>query len=127
MQFLQGKKIQSEFCHLINTLLDSARQVVVAADRPPHELESLDPRVRSRLQGGVALEIGAPDYDMRLAMLQQRLENAKKDDLTLDISDRSHRACREERHIELPRTGRRVQPAGVPPLLRAGSVDRPCR
>jgi chromosomal replication initiator protein len=86
MQFLQGKKIQSEFCHLINTLLDSARQVVVAADRPPHELESLDPRVRSRLQGGVALEIGAPDYEMRLAMLQQRLENAKKDDLTLDIS-----------------------------------------
>ncbi|QKV20675.1 chromosomal replication initiator protein DnaA [Oricola thermophila] len=86
MQFLQGKKIQSEFCHLINTLLDSARQVVVAADRPPHELESLDPRVRSRLQGGVALEIGAPDYEMRLAMLQQRLENAKKEDLTLDIS-----------------------------------------
>jgi len=86
MQFLQGKKIQSEFCHLINTLLDSARQVVVAADRPPHELESLDPRVRSRLQGGVALEIGAPDYEMRLAMLGQRLENAKKDDLTLDIS-----------------------------------------
>jgi len=87
MQFLQGKKIQSEFCHLINTLLDSARQVVVAADRPPHELESLDARVRSRLQGGVALEIGAPDYDMRLAMLKQRLENAKKDDLTLDICD----------------------------------------
>jgi len=87
MQFLQGKKIQSEFCHLINTLLDSARQVVVAADRPPHELESLDARVRSRLQGGVALEIGAPDYDMRLAMLKQRLENAKKDDLTLEICD----------------------------------------
>ncbi len=86
MQFLQGKKIQSEFCHLINTLLDSARQVVVAADRPPHELESLDPRVRSRLQGGVALEIGAPDYEMRLSMLQQRLESAKKDDLTLEIS-----------------------------------------
>ena len=85
MQFLQGKKIQSEFCHLINTLLDSARQVIVAADRPPHELESLDTRVRSRLQGGVALEIGAPDYDMRLAMLSQRLENAKKDDLSLDI------------------------------------------
>jgi chromosomal replication initiator protein len=86
MQFLQGKKIQSEFCHLINTLLDSAKQVVVAADRPPHELESLDPRVRSRLQGGVALEIGAPDYEMRFSMLQQRLDNAKRDDLSLEIS-----------------------------------------
>jgi chromosomal replication initiator protein len=61
MQFLQGKSIQHEFCHLLNMLLDSARQVVVAADRAPWELESLDPRVRSRLQGGVAIEIEAPD------------------------------------------------------------------
>ncbi|WP_306117378.1 MULTISPECIES: chromosomal replication initiator protein DnaA [unclassified Roseitalea] len=87
MQFLQGKTIQSEFCHLINTLLDSARQVVVAADRPPSKLESLDPRVRSRLQGGVALEIQKPDYDMRLAMLKLRLSEARKDDTTLDIAD----------------------------------------
>ena len=43
MQFLQGKSIQNEFCHLINMLLDSAKQVVVAADRPPAELESLEP------------------------------------------------------------------------------------
>ena len=70
MQFLQGKSIQHEFCHLINMLLDSAKQVVVAADRPPSELESLEPRVRSRLNGGVALEMSAPDYAMRLGMLQ---------------------------------------------------------
>lgn len=87
MQFLQGAKIQSEFCHLINTLLDSARQVVVAADRPPSELESLDPRVRSRLQGGVALEIEAPDFEMRLSMLRQRLDDAQRDDASLEISD----------------------------------------
>lgn len=87
MQFLQGDKIQSEFCHLINALLDSARQVVVAADRPPAELESLDPRVRSRLQGGVALQIEAPDHEMRLSMLQQRLVDARRDDTSLDISE----------------------------------------
>lgn len=87
MQFLQGEKIQSEFCHLINTLLDSAKQVVVAADRPPSELESLDPRVRSRLKGGVALEIEAPDYEMRHAMLQKRLDDARKDDATLNIAE----------------------------------------
>ncbi len=86
MQFLQGEKIQSEFCHLINTLLDSAKQVVVAADRPPSELESLDPRVRSRLKGGVALEIEAPDYEMRLAMLNNRLGHAQKEDSSLTIS-----------------------------------------
>ncbi|WP_026088190.1 chromosomal replication initiator protein DnaA [Bartonella rattaustraliani] len=87
MQFLQGKSIQHEFCHLLNMLLDSAKQVVVAADRPPAELESLDVRVRSRLQGGVALEIEAPDYEMRLQMLRQRLEVAQQDDNMITISD----------------------------------------
>jgi chromosomal replication initiator protein len=85
MQFLQGKMIQNEFCHLLNMLLDSAKQVVVAADRAPWELESLDPRVRSRLQGGVAIEVEAPDYEMRLEMLKGRLETARKDDPSLDI------------------------------------------
>ncbi len=87
MQFLQGKSIQNEFCHLINMLLDSAKQVVVAADRPPSELESLEPRVRSRLNGGVSLEIQAPDYRMRLDMLRQRLESARAEDQSLSIPE----------------------------------------
>ncbi|MDO6965570.1 chromosomal replication initiator protein DnaA [Rhizobium alvei] len=87
MQFLQGKLIQNEFCHLLNMLLDSAKQVVVAADRAPWELESLDPRVRSRLQGGVAIEMDAPDFDMRLEMLRQRLAQARQDDPGLEIPD----------------------------------------
>ena len=87
MQFLQGKSIQHEFCHLINMLLDSARQVVVAADRPPSELESLEPRVRSRLNGGVALEMASPDFSMRLSMLQQRLAAATAEDPSITIGD----------------------------------------
>ncbi|MDQ0455386.1 chromosomal replication initiator protein DnaA [Rhizobium paknamense] len=87
MQFLQGKTIQHEFCHLLNMLLDSAKQVVVAADRAPWELESLDQRVRSRLQGGVAIEMEAPDYEMRLDMLKVRLGNARREDPSLDIPE----------------------------------------
>lgn len=87
MQFLQGKSIQHEFCHLINMLLDSAKQVVVAADRPPSKLESLEPRVRSRLMGGVALEVHSPDYDMRLKMLRLRLGAAQAEDKSLEIPD----------------------------------------
>ena len=68
-------------------LLDSAKQVVVAADRPPSELESLEPRVRSRLNGGVALEMSSPDYGMRLSMLRKRLECAQADDASLQISE----------------------------------------
>ncbi len=85
MQFLQGKMIQHEFCHLLNMLLDSAKQVVVAADRAPWELESLDPRVRSRLQGGVAIELEAPDYEMRLEILNRRLAAAQVEDPSLEI------------------------------------------
>jgi chromosomal replication initiator protein len=85
MQFLQGKSIQQEFCHLLNALIDSAKQVVVAADRPPAELESLHARVRSRLQGGVALEIKAPDYDLRRSMLEIRYQEAQRDDPELEI------------------------------------------
>nr|WP_246752949.1 chromosomal replication initiator protein DnaA [Sinorhizobium sp. BG8] len=85
MQFLQGNSIQNEFCHLLNMLLDSAKQVVVAADRAPWELESLDPRVRSRLQGGVAIEMEGPDYEMRLEILKRRLDVARQEDQSLDI------------------------------------------
>ncbi len=86
MQFLQGKSIQQEFCHLLNALIDSAKQVVVAADRPPSELESLDVRVRSRLQGGVALEIAAPDLQMRHSMLEMRYQEAIKVEGELNFS-----------------------------------------
>ena len=87
MQFLQGKAIQAEFCHLLNELIDSARQVVVAADRPPAELESLDDRVRSRLKGGVALEIDTPDYELRKGILNLRYEEARREQPDLDIPE----------------------------------------
>lgn len=88
MQFLQGKSIQQEFCHLLNALIDSAKQVVVAADRPPSELESLDARVRSRLKGGVALEVKTPNLEMRREMLELRYRDAQKEDAKLDISEK---------------------------------------
>ncbi|MEM9330906.1 MAG: chromosomal replication initiator protein DnaA [Pseudomonadota bacterium] len=87
MQFLQGQAIQAEFCHLLNDLIDSARQVVVAADRPPTELESLDERVRSRLKGGVTLEIKTPDYELRKHILNSRYEEAKQEQPGLEIPE----------------------------------------
>lgn len=87
MQFLQGKSIQQEFCHLLNALIDSARQVIVAADRPAFELESLDSRVRSRLAGGVAIEIASPDFDMRRGILNARVSALKTEDPTFALSD----------------------------------------
>nr|WP_245239871.1 chromosomal replication initiator protein DnaA [Methylobacterium variabile] len=74
VQFIQGRSIQAEFGHTLNALIDAGRQVVVAADRPPTELEALDERVRSRLAGGLVVEIGTLDEALRASILQSRLE-----------------------------------------------------
>jgi chromosomal replication initiator protein len=76
MQFLTGRHVQQEFCHMLNALLDSGKQVVVAADRPPAELEGVDERVRSRMKGGVVVGIAPPDLAMRRRILENRLAAA---------------------------------------------------
>lgn len=87
MQFLQGRSIQQEFCHLLNALIDSARQVIVAADRPAYELESLDQRVRSRLAGGVSIEMASPDLDMRRTILNTRISAMKAEDPSFELPE----------------------------------------
>jgi chromosomal replication initiator protein len=77
LQFLQGKNSQAEFSHTLNSLIDGGRQVVVAADRPPTELESLDERIRSRLAGGLAVEIGLLGEELRLEILSARVQAAR--------------------------------------------------
>jgi chromosomal replication initiator protein len=77
VQFIQGKQIQQEFGHTIHALIDAGKQVIVAADRLPGELESLDERVRSRLAGGLAVEIGPLDEELRIRILQSRIQSLK--------------------------------------------------
>ena len=77
LQFLQGKSTQAEFCHTLNALIDAGRQVVIAADRPPSDLESLDERVRSRLAGGLSVEIGTLGEELRLEILKHRAAVAR--------------------------------------------------
>jgi chromosomal replication initiator protein len=76
LQFLTGKHSQAEFSHTLNSLLDAGRQVVVAADRTPTDLESLDERVRSRLAGGLCVEIGILGEELRLEILSGRVNAA---------------------------------------------------
>jgi chromosomal replication initiator protein len=77
LQFLHGPSIQQEFCHTINTLIDAGRQVVIASDRPPADLESLDDRVRSRLAGGLVVEIGTLGEELRIEILKSRIAAAR--------------------------------------------------
>jgi chromosomal replication initiator protein len=84
-QFLQGKSMQQEFCHTFSSLVDSKRRVVVAADVPPAQLESIDQRMRSRLTGGLVVDIEVPEYELRYRILEARLAAARRRDPTLMV------------------------------------------
>ncbi|MHA6299720.1 chromosomal replication initiator protein DnaA [Devosia sp. CAU 1758] len=75
MQFLQGKSA-TEFGHTLGALLTGAKQVVVAGDAPPRDLEMLDERVRSRLSGGLVVPISSFDHDLRRSIVQRRADHA---------------------------------------------------
>jgi chromosomal replication initiator protein len=75
MQFLQGKSA-TEFGHTLGALLSGAKQVVVAADSAPRDLEMLDERVRSRLSGGLVVPIGSFDIDLRRNIVEMRAQQA---------------------------------------------------
>ena len=77
LQFLQGKQTQAEFSHTLNSLIDAGRQVVIAADRPPGDLETIDERVRSRLAGGLVVEMGGLGEELRLEILRARVAAAR--------------------------------------------------
>ena len=85
LQFLQGKSTQVEFCHTLNALIDAGRQVVIAADRPPSDLESLDDRVRSRLAGGLVVEMGSLEEELRLEILKSRAAAARTHHAGFDV------------------------------------------
>jgi chromosomal replication initiator protein len=85
LQFLQGKSTQAEFCHTLNALIDAGRQVVIASDRPPSDLESLDDRVRSRLAGGLVVEMGALGEELRLEILKARVSAARTHHPSFDV------------------------------------------
>jgi len=87
LQFLQGKSTQAEFCHTLNALIDAGRQVVIAADRPPSDLESLDDRVRSRLAGGLVVEMGSLGEELRLGILKSRVAAARAHHATFDVPE----------------------------------------
>ncbi len=77
LQFLQGRSTQAEFCHTLNALIDAGRQVVIASDRQPSDHEGFDDRVRSRLSGGLVVEIGSLGEELRVEILKSRITAAK--------------------------------------------------
>jgi chromosomal replication initiator protein len=75
IQFFAGKKgMQEAFFHVFNTLYDSGKQVVLSSDCPPKELDDIDKRLTSRFEMGMVADIQFPDYETRLAILQEKVK-----------------------------------------------------
>jgi chromosomal replication initiator protein len=95
IQFIAGKgSTQEEFLHTINELADQGARIVISADRAPQHLDSVDPRILSRLAGGLVADIQPADLDLRRAILEAKratLPDAAIPDMVLDFLARSIR------------------------------------
>ena len=76
IQFIRGKEgLQEEFFHTFNSLIDKSSQIVISADRPPMKLDRVQERIKSRLAGGLTVDIDAPDFGLKCKIIKKRLED----------------------------------------------------
>lgn len=99
IQFLAGKeKCQEEFFHTFNTLFEGGKQIVLTSEKPPKEINLLEDRLKTRFEMGLAVDIQAPDYETRLAILRKKAEKERYvigDDVLIKIATKVTSNIRE--------------------------------
>ncbi len=74
-QFIAGKEhTQEEFFHTFNALIDLNRQIIISADKSPHQLQGIEERMKSRLNWGLVADVHPTTFELRLGILQQRVD-----------------------------------------------------
>ncbi len=74
IQFIRGKEgLQEEFFHTFNSLFDKSSQIVISSDRAPNKLDRVQDRIKSRLSGGLVVDIGNPEYELKLKILKTKI------------------------------------------------------
>ena len=85
LQFIAGKKsTQEEFFHLLNDLLDNKKQVIITADKSPSNIKNLDYKIRSRLSGGLVVDILPTTFELRKKIIRNKV-STKNVNLERDI------------------------------------------
>ncbi|EPX82596.1 chromosomal replication initiator protein DnaA [Salipiger mucosus] len=86
VQFIAGKdSTQEEFFHTFNALVDQNKQIVISADRAPDEIKDLENRIRSRLQSGLVVDLHPTDYELRLGILQSKVDSYRSQYPALEV------------------------------------------
>ncbi len=106
VQFIAGKdSTQEEFFYTFNALAEQGKTIILSADRSPGKINGLEVRVRSRLQSGLAVELHPADYELRLGILQRKLEQHCKATPSVEIDEGllefiAHRVVSNSRVLE---------------------------
>ncbi len=88
VQFIAGKDAtQEEFFHTFNALVDQKRQIIVSSDSAPTDIDGIDDRIVSRLQSGLVVDVHPTNYELRLGILQQKVEQFSEQFPNLGIQD----------------------------------------
>ncbi len=75
IQFISGKEsLQEEFFHTFNSLMEKGSQIVISADRSPMKLDRVQERIKSRLSGGLVVDIESPDLDLKIKIIKKKIE-----------------------------------------------------